>query len=245
MTPAIVLVAPQLGENIGMVARAMWNFGFSDLRLVSPRNGWPNPDAGPAAVGADHILDQAQLFDDIPTSVADCHRVYTTAMVLRRMLKETVTPAGAVKQALDLAPQGGRCAWVFGPERTGLFTNEVAMGDVVITIPTNPQFGSLNLAMAVTVMGYEWVRQTGSMPDVELKGDLSGPAPRGELEALLAHLDEELTQRDYFFPPHRAATMRRTLRGLFQRQALTVPEVRTLRGVIRSLAEKPRGHSKG
>ena len=235
--PVVVLVAPQLGENIGMVARAMLNFGMTKLRLVSPRNGWPNPAAGPASAGADHVLDAAQVFDDIPTSVADCNQVYTTAMTVRRMLKAIITPQEAVRQALALPVGTAKIAWVFGPERTGLFSDEVAMGDSVIAIPTNPDFGSLNLAMAMTVMGYEWMRQTGDMPATLLAGDETGPASRHELEGLLGHLNDALTAKNYFFPAHRAKVMVRNVRNMFQRQALTAAEVRTLRGIVKSLSQ--------
>lgn len=235
--PVVVLVAPQLGENIGMVARAMLNFGITELRLVSPRNGWPNPAAGPASAGADQVLDRAMVYDDIPTSVADCNRVFTTAMTVRRMLKAIITPAEAVRQTLALPPGGARTAWIFGPERTGLFSGEVAMGDSVIAIPTNPDFGSLNLAMAMTVMGYEWMRQTGDTPPAYLAGDETGPATRHELEGLLGHLEATLSTREYFFPEHRGPTMRQNVRNIFQRQSLTSAEVRTLRGVVKTLSE--------
>ncbi len=243
--PVVVLVAPQLGENIGMVARAMLNFGLTELRLVSPRNGWPNPAAGPASAGADQVLNEATVYDDISTSVADCNRVFTTAMTVRRMLKDVITPAEAVRQALALPASTARTAWVFGPERTGLYSGEVAMGDSVISIPTNSDFGSLNLAMAMTVMGYEWMRQTTDQPARYLAGDETGPALRYDLDGLLAHLDTELTVREYFFPEHRAATMRQNVRSIFQRLTLTAAEVRTMRGVVKSLASPEQRISKG
>ncbi len=244
-TPVVVLVAPQLGENIGMVARAMLNFGLTDLRLVSPRGGWPNPSAGPASAGADQVLDQATVYDDIPSSVGDCNRVFTTAMTVRRMLKDVITPAEAVRQTLALPSVTARTAWIFGPERTGLYSGEVAMGDSVISIPTNPAFGSLNLAMAMTVMGYEWMRQTTDQPPLYLGGDETGPALRHDLDGLLAHLDRELSARDYFFPEHRASTMRQNVRSIFQRLTLTAAEVRTLRGIVKSLSGPEKRICKG
>lgn len=234
--PVIVLVRPQLGENIGMVARAMWNFGLCHLRLVEPRDGWPNPAAGPAASGADVVLDKAELFDTLEAAVADCNRVYATAMTLRRMIKETTTPGGAVEQMNQLAAQGGRSAIVFGPERTGLTTEEVAMGDVLISIPTNPEFGSLNLAQAVIVLAYEWHRQQDTTPPVRLEGDYEGPATRETLDGLINHLNDLLEPRGYFHPDHRTESMKRTLRNIFERPGFTGQEVRTLRGVMRCLA---------
>lgn len=234
--PIIVLVRPQLGENIGMVARAMWNFGMSELRLVEPRDGWPNPAAGPAASGADIVLDKAEVFDSVQAAVADCNRVYATAMTLRRMIKETVTPAGAVEQIRELSAHGGRAAILFGPERTGLTTEEVAMGDVLISIPTNPEFGSLNLAQAVVVVAYEWFKQQDNTPPVRLEGDWEGPATREALDGLIEHLNELLEPRGYFHPDHRTESMKRTLRNIFERPGFTAQEVRTLRGVVRALS---------
>lgn len=243
--PVIVLVRPQLGENIGMVARAMWNFGLSELRLVEPRDGWPNPAAGPAASGADIVLDNAKLYDTLEDAVADCNRVYATAMTLRRMIKETATPAGAVEQINQLASIGGRSAIVFGPERTGLTTEEVAKGDVLISIPTNPEFGSLNLAQAVIVIAYEWFKQQDQTPPVRLEGDYEGPATREALDGLISHLIDLLEPRGYFHPDHRTDSMKRTLRNIFERPGFTGQEVRTLRGVVRCLAgelnRKPSG----
>lgn len=243
--PVIVLVRPQLGENIGMVARAMWNFGLSELRIVEPRDGWPNPAAGPAASGADNVLDGAQIFDSLSAAVADCNRVYTTAKILRRMIKETVTPAGAVEQMQELAAKGGRAAIVFGPERTGLSTEEVAFGDALISIPTNPEFGSLNLAQAVIVVGYEWFKGQDSTPPVRLEGDYEGPATREALDGLIDHVNDLLEPRGYFHPDHRTESMKRTLRNIFERPGFTGQEVRTLRGMVRCLAgelnRKPAG----
>jgi tRNA/rRNA methyltransferase len=233
--PAIVLIEPQLGENIGMVARAMWNFGLTDLRLVNPRDGWPNPAAGPAASGADIVLDRARVYDSFAAAVADCNRVYVTAMVLRRMIKNVATPAGAVTEMLALAAQGARSALVFGPERTGLSTDDVARGEVLITIPTNPAFGSLNLAQAVIVILYEWYSQRDTTPPMRLDGDYDGPAPRASLDGLIDYVIGELDKRGYFYPNHRSASMQRTLRNIFERPGFTDQEVRTLRGALRNL----------
>jgi tRNA/rRNA methyltransferase len=239
--PAIVLVRPQLGQNIGMVARAMANFALTDLRLVNPRDGWPNPEAGPAAAGADDILDGVQLFDTLEAATADCHRVFGTIMAPRGMLTEVITPAEAACRARTLATDGGQTALVFGPERSGLGLEDAARCHAIISIPANPAFASLNLAMAVSVIAYAWFVADAPVPASYLHGDHHGPATQADLDGLLAHLDAELAARGYFFPDHRAPVMRRTLRGIFQRPGFTAQEVRTLRGVIRTLTDRPKG----
>lgn len=239
MTPAFILVRPQLGENIGMVARAMWNFGIGDLRLVAPRDGWPNPAAGPAASGADHLLDAAQVFPDLPSAIADCNRVFATTVRPRGMMKETVTPRHAAASAHTLAAGGLRAAYLFGPERAGLETEDVAHADQILTIPVNPAFSSLNLAQAAALCAYEWLQHTDATPDSVLGGEHGGPASREALDGLIGHLDTELTARNYFRPGHRAAIMRQTLRGMLQRPGFTEQEVRTLRGVVRALCQFP------
>lgn len=241
MKPAFILVRPQLGENIGMVARAMWNFGLDDLRLVAPRDGWPNPAAGPAASGADRLLDEARVFPDLPSAIADCHRVYATTVRPRGMMKETVTARFAAVQSHELDAQGLRAAYLFGPERAGLETEDVAHADQILTIPVNPDFSSLNLAQAAVLCAYEWFQHVDETPDAILGGDHGGPASREALDGLVGHLDAELTARNYFRPSHRAAVMRQTLRGMLQRPGFTEQEVRTLRGVVRALCQLPNG----
>jgi tRNA/rRNA methyltransferase len=240
MQPAIVLARPQLGENIGMVARAMWNFGLTDLRLVSPRDGWPNPDAGPPAVGADHILDSAQVFDSVAAAVADCHKVFATAM----RLPDVITPAESAARTQQYAGEGKRVALLFGPERTGLSTDEVAFGDALLTIPANPDFASLNIAMAVTLIAYEWFKLSDATPASVFMGDKHGPATRAAVEGLVGHLDVELSKRGYFHPDHRKPTMLRTLRSIIQRLDLTGQEVLTLRGVVKFMALPPEDERK-
>lgn len=239
--PAVILVRPQLGVNIGAVARAMMNFGLTDLRLVSPRDGWPNPDAGPAASGADAILDGARVFDSVAEACADLHLVFATAMLMRPLTRRVVTPERAVQElrALQLSDElpGGL---MFGPERTGLETVDLAMAHAVCTIPTNPAFGSLNLAQAVLVFAYEWMRQQGTMLPDELH-NYPGPAPLGELENLITAIDETLTANRYYAPaPGRPESARLTIRNLLTRPQFTGSEVRTLRGMVRIMA-KPRG----
>lgn len=151
--PVIVLVRPQLGENIGKAARAMLNFGLTEMRLVSPRDGWPNPDAGPAAAGADIVLEKAQVFETLADAVADCPHVYATTVRKRGVTKPVVTPEEAAREIRNAE---GRSAFVFGPERSGLETDDVALARKILTVPINPEFGSLNLAQAVILCAYEW-----------------------------------------------------------------------------------------
>jgi tRNA/rRNA methyltransferase len=232
--PAVILVRPQLGENIGMVARAMWNFGLDDLRLVSPRDGWPNPAAGPPAAGADIVLEKARLFNDIASATADLHRVYATTIRMRGMLKEVITAREAAIRILKL---DGLSGLMFGPERSGLETDDVAMADAILSVPVNPAFGSLNLSQAVILTAYEWFQLQSDTPPARLEGDLHGPATHGEVEGLITALNASLDTRGYFHPEDRAPTMRRTLRNILERPGYTAQEVRTLRGVMRALSE--------
>src|SRR5688500_13321036 len=197
--PTIVLVRPQLGENIGKAARAMLNFGLVEMRLVTPRDGWPNPAAGPAASGADQVLAAAQVFDSVAEAVADCAHVYATTVRKRGVTKPVLTPEAAAR---DIGSQAGRSAILFGPERSGLETEDVALARAIITVPINPEFGSLNLAQAVILCAYEWSKsQALAQPTVE---ELLPPAPQEELEGMIAHLERLLEPKRYFFPAHRA-----------------------------------------
>ncbi|THG41017.1 RNA methyltransferase [Sphingomonas olei] len=229
--PVIVLVRPQLGENIGKAARAMLNFGLTEMRLVSPRDGWPNPAAGPAASGADIVLAQARVFDSVAEAVADCPNVYATTVRKRGITKPVVTPEQA---ATDMRGAAGRSAILFGPERSGLETDDVALARTILTVPINPEFGSLNLAQAVILVAYEWSKgeALASPPEVTL----DPPAPQEELEGLIGQLDTMLEQANFFFPPDRTPATRRTLRTLLTKPAWTSQEVRTMRGVLSALA---------
>lgn len=239
LPPVIVLVRPQLGENIGKAARAMLNFGLTEMRLVSPRDGWPNPSAGPAASGADIVLEQAQVFETLADAVADCAHVYATTVRKRGVTKPVVTPEEAARAITTVA---GRSAIVFGPERSGLETDDVALARAILTVPINPEFGSLNLAQAVILCAYEWSRhaQAGDavliQPTVE---DLLPPAPQDEFEGMFAQLTEMLEPRGYFEPPSRAAATRRTLRTMLTKPGWNHLEIRTLRGVLSALRRRP------
>ena len=231
--PVIVLVRPQLGENIGKAARAMLNFGLTEMRLVSPRDGWPNPSAGPAAAGADGVLAHASVHETLAEAVADCANVYATTVRKRGVTKPVVTPEQAAR---EIHTQPGRSAYVFGPERSGLETDDVALARAILTVPINPEFGSLNLAQAVILCAYEWSKNTGlAQPTVE---ELLPPAPQDELDGMIAQFAALLEPRGYFSPPSRAAATRRTLRSMLTKPGWNHLEVRTLRGVLSTLERK-------
>ena len=233
--PVIVLVRPQLGENIGKAARAMLNFGLTELRLVTPRDGWPNPSAGPAAAGADIVLERAAVYETLADAVADCAHVYATTVRKRGVTKPVLTPEEA---AQAVHREVGRSAYVFGPERSGLETDDVALARAIVTVPINPEFGSLNLAQAVILMAYEWSKKAAlAQPTVE---ELLPPAPQEELEGLIEQMETLLEPTNYFFPEIRAAATRRTLRNMLTKPGWNHLEVRTLRGVLSALAKGPR-----
>ena len=238
LPPVIVLVRPQLGENIGKAARAMLNFGLAEMRLVSPRDGWPNPSAGPAASGADVVLEQARVFESVADAVADCAHVYATTVRKRGVTKPVVTPEEAAR---EIHTAIGRSAILFGPERSGLETEDVALARTILTVPINPEFGSLNLAQAVILVAYEWSKGvTLVQPTQE---ELDPPAPQEELDGVIGHLEELLERAGYFFPPDRVPSTKRTLRTLLTKPGWNSQELRTLRGVLSTLEGKkrPRG----
>lgn len=241
--PVIVLVRPQLGENIGKAARAMLNFGLTELRLVAPRDGWPNPSAGPAAAGADVVLEHARVFASTAEAVADCQHVHATTVRKRGVTKPVI---GADEAGRLVHTQPGRHAIIFGPERSGLETEDVALARNILTIPINPEFASLNLAQAVILVAYEWSRAAREMAGVDpllvqpTLEDTLPPAPQEELEGLIAHFESMLEPRDYFLPEGRAEATRRTLRGVLTKPGWNHLEVRTLRGVLTTLGRKIR-----
>jgi tRNA/rRNA methyltransferase len=229
-SPVIVLVRPQLGQNIGKAARAMLNFGLTELRLVAPRDGWPNPDAGPAASGADMVLERAQVFDSVVDAVADCSTIYASTVRRRDLVMPVVDPEA---MAAAIASSPARSAILFGPERSGLETEDVAIASHIVTVPINPEFGSLNLAQAVILLAYEWSKQqTLSQPPAK-EGE--PPAPHAELEGLIAQANEELVAAGYFHPPERMQVTRNTLRTIFTKAGWSSREVKAVRGVIRAL----------
>ena len=237
--PIIVLVRPQLGQNIGKAARAMLNFGLTELRLVAPRDGWPNPEAGPAASGADEVLEQASLFDTAQQAVADCSLVFASTVRRRDLVMPVVGPEEMAKRIAD-AP--ARSAILFGPERSGLETEEVALANAIVTVPINPQFGSLNLAQAVILLAYECSRNAAlSQPTVK---ETEAPAPHGELEGLIDQLNSELDAKGYFHPPSRTQATKNTLRTIFTKPGWSSREMKAVRGIIRALAGPARNRGK-
>lgn len=233
--PVIVLVRPQLGENIGKSARAMLNFGLTEMRLVAPRDGWPNPSAGPAASGADVVLESAQVFGTVQEAIADCSAVYASTVRRRDLVMPVLTPEA---MATAIADSAARSAILFGAERSGLETDEVALANAIVTVPINPDFGSLNLAQAVILLAYEWSKM--SELAVPPEKELEAPAPHGEVEGLIAQLETTLDEKGYFHPASRTQATKNTLRTIFTKTGWSSREVKAVRGVVRALAEPAR-----
>jgi tRNA/rRNA methyltransferase len=234
--PAIVLVRPQLGENIGKAARAMLNFGLTDLRLVAPRDGWPNPSAGPAASGADVVLERARVFETVAEAVADCAYVYATTVRKRGLVVPVVTPEEAAR---EIRSQHEQSAILFGAERSGLETDEVAIAQKILTVPINPEFRSLNLAQAVILVAYEWSKHEALA--VPTLGDEAEPrATQEQLEGLIVQLEGALEAAGYYHPPDRTPTTKNTIRTILTKAGWSAREVQAMRGVVRGLAEPRR-----
>jgi tRNA/rRNA methyltransferase len=230
--PAIVLVDPQLGQNIGMVARAMLNCGLDELRLVRPRDGWPNSAAESAASGADAVLEKTRLFETTAEAVADLTRVYAATARPRGMITPVVTPRQAAAELRAAVGAGAHAGVLFGPERSGLVNDDIALADAVLSVPLNPAFASLNLAQAVFVVGYEWLIAGSEVAARELHLGATRPATKAELIGLFERLEAALDARGFLYPVEKRPTMVRNLRNLFQRAALTEQEVRTLHGIV-------------
>jgi len=235
MPPIIVLVRPQLGQNIGKSARAMLNFGLTELRLVAPRDGWPNPDAGPSASGADVVLEQARVFATAQEAVADCSVVYAATVRRRELVMPVIGPEG---MAAAITASSERSAILFGPERSGLETEEVALANAIVTVPINPKFASLNLAQAVILLAYEWSKR-GELAQPPAK-DHEPLAPHGEVEGLIGHINEELDAKGYFHPPSRTPATKNTLRTIFTKTGWSSREIKAVRGIIRALVNPAR-----
>lgn len=234
--PVVILVDPQLGENIGMVARAMLNLSLTDLRLVRPRDGWPNDSAVAAAAGADVVLENAQLFERTEDAVRDLNLLYATTARPRDMTKTVVTPEEAGRTMRKRMAKGDTAGFLFGPEAMGLANDDVALADAVLTVPLNPEFSSLNLAQAVFVAAYAWFCGVAEMPEKTLSMPKdTGPASKDELLHLFEHLEGELDRSGFLRVQEKRPTMVRNLRNLLGRAELTRQEVQTLRGVISSL----------
>jgi tRNA/rRNA methyltransferase len=234
--PAIILVAPQLGENIGTAARAMMNCALADLRLVQPRDGWPSARAVAAASGADAVLDRARLYASVPEAIADLVHVYAATARDRGFVRREVTPRQAAAEMRTYLAADEACGVLFGPERTGLLNDDVALADTVLTVPLNPGFSSLNLAQAVLIVGYEWFTEGGAAPAETLRRGGSRPATKDELLNFFAHLEEELLKNGFLRNRDSRPSMVRNLRSLFQRAQCTEQELRTLHGVVTAFA---------
>ena len=243
-TPAIILSEPQLGENIGACARAMANFGLSDLRLVKPRDGWPNPKADAMAAGAAPLIETARVYDSVADAIGPLRLVFAATARDRAMAKPVLTPEEATRRLRDAAAQGIASGLLFGNERAGLSNDEVALADCIITVPTDPGFSSLNLGQAVLLIGYEWFRAGDATPAERIDHSGANPAPREELIRLFEHLEEELERSGFLFPPGNRPGMIRNLRSILHRAQLTDQEVRTLRGVIVALTKGKRRNPK-
>jgi len=233
--PVIVLVHPQLGQNIGKAARAMLNFGLTEMRLVKPRDGWPNPDAGPAASGADIVLEQAAVFETVEDAITDCNQVFAST-VRRRDLVMPVLGPDDMAERITNAP--GKSAILFGRERSGLETEEVALANAIVTVPINPEFASLNLAQAVILLAYEWSKRRDLAQPTSKETEPT--APHGELEGLIGQLNGELEAKGYFHPPSRTRATKNTLRTIFTKTGWSSREVKAVRGIIRALVGAPR-----
>lgn len=237
--PAIVLVRPQLAENIGMAARAMLNCGLDDLRLVAPRVEATDERATRACSGADRVLETARVFPDVAAAVADLKRVYATCPRERDMVKPLFSPAEAVRVAAQNLAGGQGAGFLFGPERTGLENDEVTLADALVPFPVNPEFNSLNLAQAVLVIGYEWISRKTDAPARTLRLGKAEPAPKGEIEGFLARLEAALDECGFLRSEAMRPTMVRNIRAFILRAQPMAHEIRTAHGMLSGLTERP------
>ncbi|TNE58454.1 MAG: RNA methyltransferase [Alphaproteobacteria bacterium] len=233
--PVVILVNPQLGENIGMAARAMANFALTDLRLVAPRDGWPSESAIKASSGAVEVIEGAQVFETVEEAIADLQLVYATTARERDQLKPVLTPEEAGRRTRAAAAEGQRVGLMFGPERAGLKSDHVALADAVLMVPVNPGFASLNLAQAVLLIGYEWFKHGSEAPPERIEEGATRPATKEELLGFFEHLERELDASGFLRPPEKRKAMVRNLRNIWSRTQLYDQDVRTLRGIIKSL----------
>lgn len=244
--PTIILVEPQLAENIGTTARAMANFGLRQLRLVRPRQGWPHDKARAAASGSDHVLEAAVVFDSVAEAIADLRFVFATTARQRDMVKPVRGPQGAAQFMLSQATAGIPTGVMFGRERIGLTNEEVSLADEILTLPVDPTHASLNIAQAVLIVAYEWRRALlGETEVLPFAGEFIVPAERVDLIRLFEHLESALDEAGFFRPKERRPHMVSALRVMLQRAALTSQEVMTLRGAIAALERRPTRPHKG
>ncbi|WP_108484094.1 RNA methyltransferase [Oceaniglobus ichthyenteri] len=239
--PLFVLVRPQMGENIGAAARAMYNFGLTDMAMVAPRDGWPNSRAVALASGAGRVLDGAQIHDHTADAVANCAFVFATTARSRDMTNPVFTPEAAMAKAAQIIATGQRVAVLFGPERAGLENDDVARANAIINVPVNPDFASLNLAQCVLLTAYEWRRQSETVAPETVHWAGQEPATLIEVEKLAQHYEQRLDEAGFFFPLHKAESMKLALRNMWSRLPLTSADVRTLHGMVRQLLRGRQG----
>jgi tRNA/rRNA methyltransferase len=237
--PAIVLVEPQMGENIGAAARAMWNFGLDRMRIVNPRDGWPNPKAQAMSSGAGRVMDAVQVVETTSEALEDLNFVFATTARTRDLTKEVMTPERAMEHARGLIGQGKKVGIMFGPERSGLANEDVAQANALISVPVNPAFASLNLAQCVLLLAYEWRRQIGEVPAQVMEMAGVDFASSLEVKKLGERMEEALDARNFFWPEDKADSMLLTLRNMMSRLELTQADVRVFHGILKTM-EKPR-----
>lgn len=239
-TPAIILIKPQMGENIGAAARAMLNFGLDRMRLVAPRDGWPNSKAIALASGAGRVLDQIKVTQSTDEAIADLNFVFATTARKRDLTKEVMTPERAMQHARSLMASGQKVGIMFGPERAGLANDDIVRANAFISVPVNPAFASLNLAQSVLLLSYEWRRLAGQ--DDELHALSKSPfAKAGEVQAFLQHLQNRLDDVGFFFPESKRISMIENLQNMFSRLPMTDADVKSLHGIIKAIAERRHG----
>lgn len=232
--PAFVLIRPQMGENIGAAARAMWNFGLDRMRITSPRDGWPNQKAVAMASGAGRLLDEAVMCVTTAEAVADCTYVYATTARPRELTKPIFTPGRAMKDAAQRVANGEKVAILFGPERAGMENDDIAKANAIISVPVNPEFASLNLAQCVLLVGYEWRQAT--VETVAATVSMDGKwATQQEMEKLAEHYEDRMETAGFFFPEHKAPSMKINLRNLWSRMPLTRADIQMLHGIMRQM----------
>ena len=233
--PAMVLIRPQMGENIGAAARAMCNFGLDRMRIVDPRDGWPNPAAVAMASGAGRLLDEAEVSGSVAEGIADRTYVYATTARPRELTKPVFSPEAAMNDAAQRIARGEKVAVMFGPERSGMENADIAHANAIITVPVNPEFPSLNLAQCVLLVGYEWRRACEEVVDVVVQGQTVEPADQRDIDALARHYEDRLEEAGFFYPDHKAENMKVNLRNLWSRMPMTRADVQMLHGVLRQL----------
>jgi tRNA/rRNA methyltransferase len=241
LPPVVILCRPQMGENVGAAARAMLNFGLSELRLVSPSCGWPNAKAVVAASGAAEVLNGTRIFDSLNGALADLHHTFAATARPRGLDKDVAGPDEAAREARRLSLAGRRVGLVFGPERTGLTNDELLLADAIISIPVNPGHASLNLAQAVLLCAYEWLRAGASPARADGAGDTASedarePATKAEVAGLVEHLVRELDEVDFFRSPSRRGSLVHAITVMLERRRLARPEVHLLRGIVKDLS---------